>query len=289
MPTFSQIKLPRPKSWNDFEDIVVSAINSLQPISVPQRVGRQGQAQKGIDIEFEDYMSRLTGVQCKNTDKISLTAMQAEIAKAESYKPALESYIFAVAFARDARTHKQVNLLSHERSRQNKFRVGIWFWEDIAFFLSRDLSELARHYPEMFTSSAAPMASQSSMQIGIAGQQLNALQEMWALRHRMVPPKRYPDMDWDEALEDMAVDLEKHAKSLKDINQRLGSTLPQEVTTLLETAESAAVDGHFDVSLADNIEVPSEARKAAGRMFDLLSEAVDKTRASLANLGVKLD
>jgi hypothetical protein len=289
MPTLSQIKLPVPKSWDEFEDIVVSAINSLQPVNVPQRFGRQGQAQDGIDIEFEDYMSRRTGVQCKNTDSISLPEIQAEIAKAEGYSPALESYVFAVSFPRDARIHKQVNKLSEDRFRRGKFRVGIWFWDDIAFFLSRDPTELARHFPQMFTSAAVPSAGQNSVQTGIASQQLKALQEMWALRHRIFPPKRHPDMEWDEALEDIAIDLAKHAKSLKDINQRLGSTLPQEVTILLESAEAAAVNGSFDMSLADDIEVPNAARKAAGRMFDLLSESIDKTRTSLATLGLKLD
>lgn len=289
MPTLTQVKLPVPKSWDEFEDIVVSAINSLQPITPCQRFGRQGQAQYGVDNVFEDYMSRRTGVQCKNVDTISLTEIQAEIAKAETYTPALESYMFAFTFPRDAKIHKQINILSADRSLHGKFRVGVWFWDDIAFFLSRDPTELARHYPQMFATSAAPMAGQGSIQTGIATERLKALQEMWALRHRILPAKRHPDMEWDEALEDIAVDLGKHAKSLKDINQRLGSTLPKEVGDLLESAEAAAVDGSFEVSLVDEIDVPSDARKAAGRMFDLLTEGIDKTRASLTTLGVKLD
>ncbi len=289
MPTLTQVKLPVPKSWDEFEDIVVSAINSLQPVTPSQRFGRQGQAQWGVDNVFEDYMSRRTGAQCKNVDTISLAEIQAEIAKAEKYTPALESFIFAVTFPRDAKIHKQINILSDRRSRQGKFRVGIWFWDDIAFFLSRDPTELARHYPQMFASTAAPTSSQGSMQTVIVSQRLKALQEMWALRHRISPPKRHPDMEWDEALEDIALDLDKHAKSLKDINQRLGSTLPKEVTNLLESAEAAALDGSFEVSLADDIEVPSEARNAAGRMFDLLNEGIDKTRASLTEIGVRLD
>lgn len=212
-------------------------------------------------------MSRRTGVQCKNVDTLSLAEIKAEITKAETYTPPLKSYVFAVTFPRDAKIHKQINILSADRSLQGNFRVGLWFWDDIAFFLSREPTELAGHYPQIFASSAAPIANQSSIQTGIAAERLKALQEMWALRHRILPRKRHPDMDGDEALEDIALDLDKHAKSLKDINERLGSTLPKDVTDLLESAETAAVDGSFEVSLADEIDVPQ--RRAEGRGPDV--------------------
>ena len=289
MPTLTQVKLPVPKSWDEFEDIVVSAINSLQPITPSQRFGGQGQTQYGVDNLFEDYMSRRTGVQCKNVDALSLTEIRAEISKAETFTPLLESYVFAVTFPRDAKIHKQISILSAKRALEGKFRVGIWFWDDIAFFLSREPTELARHYPQIFVSSAAPIASQSSIHTGVASERLKAFQEMWALRHLIVPPRWPPDMDWDEALEDIALDLHKHAKSLKDINQRLGSTLPKEVTDLLESAEATAIDGSFEVSLVDDIDVPHNAVKAAERMLELLTEGIEKTRASLKTLGVKLD
>src|SRR5438445_13521460 len=65
MPTFAQVKLPVPKSWDEFEDIVTSAIYAQQPSLSPQRHGRQGQSQHGVDIFFEDFTTRHTGVQCK--------------------------------------------------------------------------------------------------------------------------------------------------------------------------------------------------------------------------------
>lgn len=289
MPTLTQFKLPVPKSWDEFEDIVVSAINSLQPITQPQRFGRQGQAQHGVDILVDDYMSRRTGIQCKNVDKISLTEIESEIAKAEEYEPSLESYMFAVSFPRDAVLHKQISKLSDNRARECKFRVGIWFWEDIAFFMSRHSVELERHYPDLFTSSSSPTARLDSIQTDIANQRLKALQDMWALRHRILPPKRFPDMEWHDVLEDISLDLDKHAEALRDIHQRLGSTLPKEVSALLGSAEVAAVDGSFEVSLVEDFEVPNEACQAAERMLELLTDAIDKTRTSLVEIGVKLD
>jgi hypothetical protein len=289
MPTLTQCKLPVPKSWDEFEDIVVSAINSLQPITQPQRFGRQGQAQHGVDILVDDYMSRRTGIQCKNVDKISLPEIEAEIAKAERYEPSLESYVFAVSLSRDAKLHKQISMLSDNRAREYKFRVGIWFWEDIEFFMSRHSVELERHYPDLFTSSSSPTALLDSIQTDVANQRLKALQEMWALRHRILPPKRFPDMEWYDVLEDISLDLNKHADGLRDINQRLGSTLPKEVSALLGSAEAAAIDGSFEVSLVEDFEVPYEACQAAERMLELLTDAIDKTRTSLVEIGVRLD
>jgi hypothetical protein len=289
MPTLTQVKLPVPKDWNEFEDIVASAIISLRPITPSQRFGRQGQAQHGVDILFEDFMCRMTGVQCKNVETLTLGEINAEISKAESYDPHLESYVFAVTFPRDAKIHKQINLLSVDRSRHGKFRVGIWFWDDIAFFLSREPAELSRHYPDFFSNSSALIANHSAVQNGIAADRIKALKELWALRHRILPPKRHPDMEWEEVLEEIAFDLHNHAQSLRDISQRLGSTLPKDVAALLARAEAEAVIGSFEVSLDDEMDVPIEARNAADRMYELLTEGIEKTRVSIKALGIDLD
>jgi hypothetical protein len=291
MPTLTQIQLPVPKSWEEFEDIVASAINTLRPARPPQRYGRRGQSQYGVDILFEDFLTWSTGIQCKCVNGIKLKEIEAEVAKAEQFLPQLESYIIAVTISRDARLHKQVNKLSYERSRNNKFRVGIWFWEDVAFFLSRDPTELARHYPQMFASTTTTIASLDGIQIDITRRRVEALNEMWALRHRIVPRRRHSDMDWDEALEDIAMDLDSHAVTLHDAIGRIGAILPSGVTDLLRSAATVAEEGSFEVSLSDDddFEVPREAREAAGRMYDLLTDAITQIRADLTNSGLRLE
>ncbi len=289
MPTLTQVQLPVPKSWEEFEDIVVSAINALNPTKRPQKYGRSGQDQNGVDIFFEDYLTLSTGVQCKCVKEIDFKTIKNEIAKAEQFSPALNSYIIAVTLSRDAKVQKQVNQLSAQRSAAKKFRVGIWFWEDVEFFLSRDPNELARHYPQMFAAITAPMARRDGTQNDVARRCVEALNELWAFRHRFVPRMRHPDMDWDEALEDIALDLNNHAAFLHDAIGRMGAILPHEVTDLLQSAAAEAEQGAFGVSLTDDFEVPRKACKAAGRMYDLLTDAINQIRAHLIDLGVPLE
>jgi hypothetical protein len=287
MPTLSHITLPVPQSWDEFEDIVTSSIHAQSPSIAPQRFGRSGQKQDGVDIFFEDYTSRRTGVQCKLVNEFTFKEFEAEVGKADSFQPPLESYIIALATQRDAHLQKQVYALSTLRATSSKFRVGVWFWEDIAFHLSRDPAALARHYPQMFSAATAPPAPAAGVMTELLQRRMKAFEEIWDFHHRCLPPRRHPDAEWDEALEDIALSLDSHTKAIQDMLARLGPILPPVVAELLGTAATAAEDGMFEVSLSGSFEVPSYACKAAERMYDALTRAVDQLRQSLESGGVR--
>src|SRR5665213_669716 len=156
MPTLSHIVLPVPKSWDELEDIVASAIDLQGPQSPPQRFGRLGQSQDGVDIFYEDSFTRPTGVQCKCVAGFSFKQVEAEIAKAEKFAPPLDSYVVALSLPRDAVLQRQVFALSSNRAQAQKFRVRLWFWDDVSFYLSRDPAALERHYPQLFRGAASP-------------------------------------------------------------------------------------------------------------------------------------
>jgi hypothetical protein len=99
--------------------------------------------------------------------------------------------VLSAVAAGGAKIHKQINILSADRSLQGKFHWHLVLGRH-RFFLSREPTEPSRHYPQIFVSSAALIANQSSIQTGIAAERLKALQEMWALRHRITPPKGHP-------------------------------------------------------------------------------------------------
>jgi len=96
-------------------------------------------------------------------------------------------------------------------------------------------------------------------------------------------------MDWDDALEEIALSLGSHSQSLRSILGRGGAILPGRVADLLESAAAAAQDGSLEVSLLNNLDVPTQARRDAERMYDLLGEAIEQLRASLTSLGIRLD
>ena len=84
MPTISSSKVPSPKSWDEFEEITLSAAKLRWNSTDFYRHGRQGQKQDGVDIWGYDG-KRHIGVQCKNTTgELGLAVVETEIANAET-------------------------------------------------------------------------------------------------------------------------------------------------------------------------------------------------------------
>lgn len=133
------------------------------------------------------------------------------------------------------------------------------------------------------------LASGDALQSEIPRRRLGALEELSALRRSILPDKWQPQLEWDDALEVIAMNLPNHLKSLRGILDREGAVLPGTVNDLLESAEAAAKDGSLEVSIQDTIDVPRQATRDAERMYDLLKKAIEELRASLASLGMNLD
>ncbi len=133
------------------------------------------------------------------------------------------------------------------------------------------------------------VTSGDAFQADIVRRRLDALEELCALLRHVVPIKRHPEMEWDDALEDIALNLASHWKSLRGILDREGAVLPGTVTDLLESAAGAAQDGSLEVSIQDTLDVPPQACREAERMHDLLKEAIEELRANLRSFGIPLD
>ncbi|MGH7297643.1 MAG: hypothetical protein ACRELB_22085 [Polyangiaceae bacterium] len=65
MPTYASAVVPPPKSWEEFQDITLSALRVRWRTTDLQHNGRQGQPQAGVDIHGRDDRGRRAGVQCK--------------------------------------------------------------------------------------------------------------------------------------------------------------------------------------------------------------------------------
>lgn len=151
MPTLTSMQIPPPTSWDEFEDVTLSALRLRWESPDLQRHGRSGQSQAGVDIYGEDNLCRLVGVQCKvvSEGSLPLAAVSQEVLKAESFEPRLDLYYVATTAPRDATIQREVRLLSKARTSQGKFPVGILFWEDIASDLAKDPREFKKHFPNL--------------------------------------------------------------------------------------------------------------------------------------------
>jgi len=157
MPTPTTINLPPPKSWDEFEDIVLDIFSRLWDDPHTQRYGRSGQAQHGVDIYGqrsggnEEYIA----IQCKlySNGKLKPSTIAEEVEKLEGFPLPVSEYIIATTAIRDVAVQNQVIALNKERVAVGKALVYIYFWEDLQSQLAepenRDLLNnlLEKHYP----------------------------------------------------------------------------------------------------------------------------------------------
>lgn len=149
MPTIANANIPPPKSWDEFEDIVLSAAKLRWSSTEFYRHGRQGQRQHGVDVYGHDLEGRHLGIQGKNSvTGVGKSVIAEEIVNAESFEPPLDALYIATTAKRDAHVQEVVRDISADRRRNGKFAVGILFWDDIVQDLARDESELFKHFPQ---------------------------------------------------------------------------------------------------------------------------------------------
>jgi len=97
MPSPVTAHLPKPKSWDEFEDIVADVIRRLWNDPYATRNGRSGQSQHGVDIYGKPQHLGSTaygGVQCKRIEEpLTFDGVKALVKDAKEFKPALKEFV----------------------------------------------------------------------------------------------------------------------------------------------------------------------------------------------------
>ncbi|HLO85910.1 MAG TPA: restriction endonuclease [Nostocaceae cyanobacterium] len=153
MPTPATSDLPKPKSWNEFEDIIWEIYTRQWQDSHAQRYGRHGQPQHGIDIYGQQNSSgNYIAVQCKRYQdkKLNQNKIQTELNKVEGFSSSISEYIIATTESRDKKLQDLIRQLNEKRKLENKFTVHIVFWEDICSYLANEnnFDLIRKYYPE---------------------------------------------------------------------------------------------------------------------------------------------
>jgi len=118
----------------------------------------------------------------------------------------------------------------------------------------------------------------------IFAQQLEALTKLRRVFRKLLPKKHHPDMDWDEACEEMANSFSAHADSIDEVICAYGAVLPKDVLTKLELAVSLATDGRFQFewnSEKEDADATREAISTANELYECLKESVDLLQAAV--------
>lgn len=150
MPTLSSMQIPAPTSWDEFEQITLSALKIKWNSPNLTRNGRQGQPQSGVDIYGEDDLGRFVGVQCKlSSDELVIGIVCDEVKKAEAFEPRITAFYVATTQPHDAKLQKEIRLLSSARASDGKFPIGVFFWDDLIQELVKNEDEFSKHYPQI--------------------------------------------------------------------------------------------------------------------------------------------
>jgi hypothetical protein len=146
-----KIQLPPPANWQDFEDLCHRLWSSIWGTN-PQKNGRQGQPQCGVDIYgMPPYKSQYTGIQCKGKNnnygtKLTINEIDTECQNATQFSPEIESFILATTSPRDKEIQKHCRALTYNK--RFPFSVESWSWDDISEEIQyrEDIMQFA--YPE---------------------------------------------------------------------------------------------------------------------------------------------
>lgn len=129
-----------PSNEQDFEELCADVYGTIFNCTVPNKYGRRGQAQHGLDLII--YQNGINsdknriGIQCKHVQKLSFNGKQGdsfikELERAEKGQEKLSKFILATSLPSDARLLDEVNKLSQQRASDGKFPVEIHFANDL--------------------------------------------------------------------------------------------------------------------------------------------------------------
>jgi len=148
VPTPATSRWPRPKSEDEWEDMVLDAMRARWRDRDAARVGRRGQRQRGVDVcGREGATGQTLGAQAKNRDTLGEIDLAGDIAAAEHFKPALNRYYFVLAGPRDAKLQERIRELSQSREAEGRFSVQVLFFEDVCSDLASNGELVEKYWP----------------------------------------------------------------------------------------------------------------------------------------------
>jgi hypothetical protein len=152
---FRSKQIAAPKAWTEFEDLCHAIFRAEWNDPHTQKNGRNGQPQHGVDVFGSPNAVRdvFHGVQCKGKDraygrKATVKELTEEIAKADSFVPPLEHWVFATSASKDEKLQQAARELSVARKAKGLFTVTVLGWEDLQTLLSRHPDVVQDFYPE---------------------------------------------------------------------------------------------------------------------------------------------
>ena len=130
-----QYEISKPSNDDQFEDMCANIYGALFGDPVPNKNGRRGQKQYGVDVFVRPQAGGRVGVQCKRwvDGRLTIDDIRKEVAAADHPNATrITRLIVATTAANDAALLREVQALSDDREDAGKFPVQIDAWDDIS-------------------------------------------------------------------------------------------------------------------------------------------------------------
>lgn len=152
---FTAKQIAPPKDWSRFEDLCRALFSAVWDDPYAQKNGRAGQPQHGVDVWGESHGARpgTHCVQCKGKDvnyhrKVTCSEFDAELAKAERFKPAPHFWILTTTAPNDTALQEHARLRSQERAASGAFPVAVLGWESLVTLMGDHPTVIEQFYLE---------------------------------------------------------------------------------------------------------------------------------------------
>lgn len=157
MPDITQT-FAAPAYWQQFEDLTVDLARLTFGDPSPEKVGRPGQAQHGLDVLVRASNGDVIGIQCKRREEtdvnndplpggtISTKDLTDAVALVENHPAKPDLFILATTAKPDTAIQTFAAQLTHSRRKASKFAVRTWSWGDYEAMLNRDAGMQGEFY-----------------------------------------------------------------------------------------------------------------------------------------------
>lgn len=156
----SNVQLPPPGNWQDFERLSRDLYAALWRDPHAQRNGRQGQPQHGVDI-YGRWGESYAGVQCKGKEmhfggSVTPAELEEEVEKARSFSPRIEWFTLVTTARSDQNIQQHARQLTERHKKLGLFGVEVMSWDEVQARLAHFPDVVRTHYPQFFQVSRAP-------------------------------------------------------------------------------------------------------------------------------------
>ncbi|CAN1534242.1 hypothetical protein MCEMSE15_01510 [Fimbriimonadaceae bacterium] len=146
-----------PTYWQQFEDLTVGLFTAVYGDAAPQKVGRPGQSQDGVDVFGYDKNGHLIAIQCKRLEDndanndlkpggaISEKFFDEAFEESKSFKPAPDLWILATT----AKADKKIQDYARKRSKETGRMLQVWDWDFINICLNRHIDLQLAYYDQI--------------------------------------------------------------------------------------------------------------------------------------------